>query len=692
MALLRRVVLGLLTVVAIALGAVLVASVVGLPRYSYLPAMESVLNPQVLDVAVTYDTSGRSLTDIDAPPAADLAPLPAREGDVRIDSAMLALGRETFYRETFGNEVFLTDVAGFLDGPLRPYNLARAVMALEGRGTTNLRVELAETVRIGSVTYREGSTIDTGLDVPAGSYAILGMPIRIARGHVMAGMTCAACHSTVDPDTKQVIDGAVNSDLAAGLLLAFATNSAAYFPHAEVASLEPYVRDRSRRVAAFDGSAVPLPDASALEAAVDEVFASWPPGSFDTTTDMKADPTQIPDSFTLGDHPYGWSGYAAVGPFLGLASLCNNAHGPNADSLAQADLAPALFGIDSEVYIATILQNAANPGFRFDPEQQERPSAFVASVDPTPGAPGINELVKPPGYPEISWIAPDGMFVGSPGRNAWEQSNAMAAWQNTLAPPPSPVEADAEKFARGRVVFEKARCAGCHAGPALTSNKIIAASQIETEPARALAYQKTEASFGPPLMFTFDTPVPLPAEPKTMLVNMKGLEPHQLDLAWAHDNTTGGYKIPSLVGLYWSAPYLHDGGVAVGANDELGVSGTLLRGVAVSPEKSLIAFVDRNLRELVVAANDGSASLRRVHVRGSGHPFWADTQAGFSADDQRALVHYLLTAGQPEQDEDEITDSPGSEVMALAWVSDDDRPQQRSAIRSRHSVVPGSRK
>src|SRR4029078_746591 len=115
---------------------------------------------------------------------------------------------------------------------------------------------------------------------------------------------------------------------------------------------------------------------------------------------------------------------------------------------AQADLSRALFGIDKEVYVATILQNAASPRFRFDPAASGKPSEFFAAVDPTPEAPGMGELVRPPGYPEVSWVAPDGMFVGSPGRDVWQQSNAMAAWQNTLSPPPVPIAADAAMSAR----------------------------------------------------------------------------------------------------------------------------------------------------------------------------------------------------------------------------------------------------
>jgi len=45
----------------------------------------------------------------------------------------LALGREAFYTETFGNEVFFTEVTGILDGPLNIGNLTKAIAALGGK-------------------------------------------------------------------------------------------------------------------------------------------------------------------------------------------------------------------------------------------------------------------------------------------------------------------------------------------------------------------------------------------------------------------------------------------------------------------------------------------------------------------------------------------------------------------------------
>jgi hypothetical protein len=146
-------------------------------------------------------------------------------------------------------------------------------------------------------------------------------------------------------------------------------------------------------------------------------------------------------------------------------------------------------------------------------------------------------------------------------------------------------------------------------------------------------------------MYAFDQPVPLPASPRTVPVPVATLDPKEIQLAFARDGSRGGYKVAGLLGLYWSAPYLHDGGVAVGPNVELdlGVSGTLQRGIEPDAALSLHALLDRRLRARVVRANQADLRLRRMHVTGQGHEFWVDETAGFSLTDRAALVHYLLT-------------------------------------------------
>ncbi|HEY3667740.1 MAG TPA: hypothetical protein VGL19_17175, partial [Polyangiaceae bacterium] len=107
-----------------------------------------------------------------SPPGSD----PLRGGGaVRIDDATIALGRTAFYRETFGNEVFLSDVLGLIDGPMGLLQYGKALALLRGRGTTNLRVEIGRDSTVGGRKFRRGELIDTGLDVPRGSIAPLGL-------------------------------------------------------------------------------------------------------------------------------------------------------------------------------------------------------------------------------------------------------------------------------------------------------------------------------------------------------------------------------------------------------------------------------------------------------------------------------------------------------------------------------------
>jgi hypothetical protein len=85
-------------------------------------------------------------------------------------------------------------------------------------------------------------------------------------------------------------------------------------------------------------------------------------------------------------------------------------------------------------------------------------------------------------------------------------------------------------------------------------------------------------------------------------------DPEQVKLAMGCSGTRGGYKVQSLVGLYWSAPYLHDGGVAVGPDTtrDLGVGNTLVKNIAPDPANSLRAMIDRDLRGRVVEANESN--------------------------------------------------------------------------------------
>jgi len=44
-----------------------------------------------------------------------------------------------------------------------------------------------------------------------------------------------------------------------------------------------------------------------------------------------------------------------------------------------------------------------------------------------------------------------------------------------------------------------------------------------------------------------------------------------------------------------------------------------------------------------VRANESSAALRRMNVQGIGHHYWVDRESGFTRQEQRAVILYLLT-------------------------------------------------
>ncbi|MFC0212579.1 electron transport protein [Paenibacillus chartarius] len=558
--------------------------------------------------------------------------------------AMIRFGREAFYSETFGNETLFSDIIGVFDSAVTIPGMVQAIAELRGEGTTNLRVKAAKTVNVGGRTIRQGDFIDTGLDVARGTHWPLGIKLVRKEGRLKAGVSCIMCHAIADPGSGKVIEGPPNPDIQAGLLLALGTNSSAFFTHTNIDTklLRSFVSDPARTVETSDGRREPLPDPALLEEAVDRALLQWPPGSVDTMIDLQNNPSQIPDSFTLGDHPYGWNGTAQSGPYHGLVFLNGLPNGQNMDPLVQADLSGKLFGIDKETYLATLMQNAANPKYRYRVGSGERPSDFFRRVDPTPGAPGLNTLVPTPDSPRSSFVSLVGTIASKPGYRIHEHNIAMAAYQNTLKPPATGLPRNDAAFARGRGVFRRAACISCHAGDTFTNHRVVPLSVIGTEPTRAQALRKAGENWGHNVTYDWATRVPLPESPKLLQIPVPDSE--NARIALMQGGSEGGYKVPGLFGLYWSAPYLHDGGVAAGRRlqDEQGLPGTLYRGIPAEPANSLRALLDRGLRERVVRANLGSAEARGAHLTGQGHPFWVDEQAGFTSEDQDALIHYLL--------------------------------------------------
>ncbi len=364
------------------------------------------------------------------------------------------------------------------------------------------------------------------------------------------------CHATLDKEAGQIIEGAPNVDVDTGLLQAFATNSAAMFRQTGVnpTTIPPGNHTYINAV----GQKAQLPDSKALEDAVDAQLLAWSPGNFDSSGDNVNNPAQIPSSYTFDSYPYGWSGFSSVGWFHGLTTLNNNVHATNSDPTTGSYGSQYLLGIDKETYLGTILQNSAASKFRLP--EGAKPSEFLEKNDPTPGTPAINQVIKMPGYPKGSVFALDGFLASSPGFPVGEQLNGMSAYQNALAPPPYKQTADRETLQRGATVFEKANCAQCHSGRYFTNHDVIPIDKIRSQPSRASALVKFPRIFVSPETYPNSVSVPLPVDPPVIQVSTDITPKRVRDLAYAIDNPGGGYKVPNLIGLYVSAPYLHDGG------------------------------------------------------------------------------------------------------------------------------------
>ena len=633
-------------VYAIGIGAVIAAGSVARFSYAPMPDERDLLNPARHPLSTAYDILGRRVArdeaeQLEATPEGR-GVLSAERGAVAIDEALVRRGREAFYRETFGNEVFLSDVMGMLEGGVTPYEVARAIALLGGSGTTNLQVRMARDVTVGDRVWKTGELVPTGLDVPRNSAFILGIRTFYDRGRLRMGITCALCHAAVDPASGKVVEGAPNADLNAGLLMALASNATAYFMHGS-ADPSAHPGDAARQVITEGGAKAALPDRARFEAAAKVEVASWPAGSFDSSADRETNPTSIPSSFSAYAEPYSWSGRAGIGPFKGLSALNNNVHAANSDTTQQTQAARTLFGLDPQVYLGTVLQGAAAGPLRYDPASGKRPTEVLDAADPTPGTPGLNSYAVLPSFPATNYMTDNGLLASVPGEPANYANNAMSAFQNLLRAPAASVEAG--QVGRGRAVFERVGCAGCHSGPALSNNRVVPVEEIGTQPSRARSTVRMEARLAPPAIFATDTPFPLPPNPKLVPIPLEGTALKHVQLAWAHAGTAGGYKVQNLVGLAWSAPYLHDSGVAVGPDlaKHLGVPGTLDAGIAPDPANSLRALVDRGLRAKVVAANVASQKARTARVTGEGHAYWADSAAGVSAEEQTDLVAYLLS-------------------------------------------------
>jgi hypothetical protein len=109
------------------------------------------------------------------------------------------------------------------------------------------------------------------------------------------------------------------------------------------------------------------------------------------------------------------------------------------------------------------------------------------------------------------------------------QLYALALYLYSLCPPVNPNAFDSSAK-RGHLLFDREKCADCHAPPLYTNNQLIAAD-----------------AFGPPAGAAAVMAVRIGVDPRYALQTHKG---------------TGYYKVPSLKGLWYRGPFGHNGSAA----------------------------------------------------------------------------------------------------------------------------------
>lgn len=143
----------------------------------------------------------------------------ARLGMVHVTSLGIAEGKLVFDNAVVGDNFGFQRVFGFSKGlELILPELIIAIAQLNGRHTTNLRIQLLKDLRVGSTVLTRGTVLDTGLDVEAGALLPLGLRPDF-------NITCAICHVTLDENGRR-LDGIPNGDLNAAALVALTPNTA----------------------------------------------------------------------------------------------------------------------------------------------------------------------------------------------------------------------------------------------------------------------------------------------------------------------------------------------------------------------------------------------------------------------------------------------------------------------------------
>ncbi|TWH42331.1 hypothetical protein CAL7102_05975 [Dulcicalothrix desertica PCC 7102] len=647
-------------------GIVVSNSLMGQPAGAMFPRNEfKLLQPAPTQPLGSYDYFGKLLND----PVDD-----QKVGAVQITQELIDKGEDIYFNRKIGDNFGLQGVFGFAQGfaTIVP-EITTAITQLGGQATKNLQITLQKDIVLGSRTFPAGTRLNTGLKVEKGGTFPLGF-ITDEKTRTI-GISCAACHASISNEGKRLA-GVPNGELVISLLTALAPNTSAGFARLNFNPLDPQYQGNGKTIIDSKGQTVTLPDPEKFEKAFDDAVLDVPFGNFESSTDSINNTTQIPSGFTFKNHPYSSDGQFAVGPFAGLSAFNNAVHSSEINLLAATQLSQETLNIDPEVYIGTFLQNAADPRLRLP--DGVKPSVWLQQKQQELGIPfaELEDQVSAPGagnYPNLrpSLVTYNGLFFSPNSDNPNDiasgkfffANNAMSAFQNSLVPPANRTQENFKALRSGSVqrgarVFEKANCATCHIPPFFTDNTIHPIEEIGTNSARAKSRLGLNNLLVEPKLYTFDTTVPVSANAQVLDVPTDGISVNSTTLPKGI-LPDGGYKTTTLRGLYFSAPYLHDGGVAVREGSlkvfgnsrfqvvdpsGLGLTGTLSQGLPADPASSLRALLDQELRKKVVTANKLNPALspERANLDGTGHEFYVDNQTGFSTQQQTDLINFLL--------------------------------------------------
>lgn len=593
-----------------------------------------------------------------------LAPAPLAQAD----PAAVEFGQKLLANETFGNEVFWTEIMGLLNGTIEVNGQSVAVLPIilgaiddldgvkgnlfSGNGnafTENLVIEIPPNTTLDGAIKLPAGKFATGLAVPKGSPVPVGVvPVVVAKDTPGAvnpsalnnsypdqaftfGVSCSLCHEIVRKDGSR-LPGMANTQLQVGVIFALASNSSALMALGGVrpSDIDPFRADQAK----FDADGDGIVDADKLadfERMIDEEFLLTPKGYFDVTLDARTNPTQIPVNSTNGNQPLLWDGLFANGQAGDTDNFVHTVLLDVTSMTALADTpAAALYPYlqkGANAYITNLMQRSP---------AQKAGKSFV-DIDPLPNVPGI--LARARAVPVLSKEGITGVraFLPNPGiaslssMNAAEEAiqvgmDAFNGLANTSMENQQALNSGA--VLRGAKVFIEAHCTSCHGGSFFTSNSITPLDSIGTEPTRALDSAPLKA-----LADQLGT---------TQLV---------------------GYKTQAKRFLFATAPYLHDGGVVAarskpnGPIDIFGVVDTLFSGIEPEPRASLAALLDPTLKAKVMAANHSKPipfsrtgkTPADIAITGQGHNFFVaegfprpDGKGNFKQKDLDDLISFLL--------------------------------------------------